>query len=273
MKQLIVTADDFGLSENINQGIAKAHTDGIVTAASLLIHAPATEHAIILAKKNPSLQVGLHLGIVESFCLSKNSKLLTVNPYWDRDCLPRNWQEFLQRQFFLNTTEWREEFEMQINKFISIFGHIPFLNSTQHLHLLPGLQNIILSLCQKYRIPQIRNAKSLIFSNAFSRRPIQTGMCLVLSKFLAAEKVNGADYLLGIDEAGKLNKNSLLKLIEKIPAGVSELIVHPGMDEQNLRASLPETYHAFDWQTELDGLISGDVKKWILDRKIKLRHF
>src|SRR5512139_1630588 len=64
-RYLIVNADDFGLSEGINRGIIRAHEQGIVTSASLMVRWPAAAQAAAYARRNPRLSVGLHLDLCE----------------------------------------------------------------------------------------------------------------------------------------------------------------------------------------------------------------
>ncbi|MHC4358726.1 MAG: ChbG/HpnK family deacetylase, partial [Planctomycetota bacterium] len=65
MKALIVTADDFGMSRNINEAVVRAFREGILTSASLVVGGPAFEHAVELARANPGLSVGLHVVLVQ----------------------------------------------------------------------------------------------------------------------------------------------------------------------------------------------------------------
>ena len=65
MKELIVNADDFGLSTGANRAIIKAWREGVLTSASLMVTGEAFEEAVALAKENPGLQVGLHLTLVQ----------------------------------------------------------------------------------------------------------------------------------------------------------------------------------------------------------------
>src|SRR5205823_345792 len=65
LKGLIVTADDFGLAPEINEGVELAHTNGILTAASLMVNGAAAEDAVARARRLPSLRVGLHLVLVD----------------------------------------------------------------------------------------------------------------------------------------------------------------------------------------------------------------
>src|SRR5215212_5238159 len=64
-KFLIVNADDFGLSPGINRGIIRAHVEGIVTSASLMVRWPAAREAVQLAAAHSALSVGLHVDLGE----------------------------------------------------------------------------------------------------------------------------------------------------------------------------------------------------------------
>src|SRR5262245_65607776 len=64
-KRLIVSADDFGLTEKVNEGIAAAHRGGIITSVSLLANCRAFESAIEILRNNPNLDPGLHLNLTE----------------------------------------------------------------------------------------------------------------------------------------------------------------------------------------------------------------
>ncbi|WP_143750168.1 ChbG/HpnK family deacetylase, partial [Caballeronia ptereochthonis] len=61
MRGLIVTADDFGLHERVNDAVALAHREGVLTCASLMVGAPAAYHAVKIARESPDLRVGLHI--------------------------------------------------------------------------------------------------------------------------------------------------------------------------------------------------------------------
>ena len=65
MKLLIVNADDFGLSEGVNRGVAAAHEHGIVTSASLMVRRPAARQAVTYAEKHREMSLGLHLDLGE----------------------------------------------------------------------------------------------------------------------------------------------------------------------------------------------------------------
>lgn len=276
MKKLIITADDFGLSEKINLGIIRSAREGIVTATSLLINAPATDHAVSLLKDFPSLQAGLHLGIVEGFLTTGHLALKSRYDYFgpDRNCLPRDWKEFLLfHAIKIEKQLWIDEFEAQIQKFLEVFPSIPFLNSTQHLHLFPGLYEIVISLCKKYRIPWLRMGKHLVYAGKYSARPLHSMGIRTLSKLNFSQDVKVTECLLGTDLAGKLNTDSLSLLLNKVPEGLSELVVHPGFADDALRKLIPGTYGSFDWEEETRALIAPEIKALIIQNGIHLQSF
>src|SRR5215831_18887573 len=65
-KQLIITADDFGLTQGVNEAIVRAHRNGVVTSASLMVNGGAFDSAVELAKQSPSLDIGLHLNLTDN---------------------------------------------------------------------------------------------------------------------------------------------------------------------------------------------------------------
>src|SRR5689334_23604636 len=81
-KRLIVTADDFGLTEGVNRAILHAHKEGIVTSASLMVNGPAVDSAVAMARANPTLDIGLHLNLTNkpfAFALSTGNKDLEAS--------------------------------------------------------------------------------------------------------------------------------------------------------------------------------------------------
>jgi predicted glycoside hydrolase/deacetylase ChbG (UPF0249 family) len=74
-KLLIINADDFGLDEEVNLAIIEAHRNGLVRSASLMVNMPGTESAARMARREPSLKVGLHLNISEGLCAAPRRSL------------------------------------------------------------------------------------------------------------------------------------------------------------------------------------------------------
>ena len=66
LRRLIVNADDFGFSRDVNAGIVEAFERGIVRSTTLMAHGAASDDAIRLARAHPGLDVGCHLTLVEA---------------------------------------------------------------------------------------------------------------------------------------------------------------------------------------------------------------
>ena len=135
MKQLIVNADDLGLTPAVNRGIVRAFQNGIVTSASLLVTGGAFEEAVALARQNPKLDVGLHLTLVEERAVLDPDAIPTLVDQSGR--FPRTSAEFIRRAI-LGGISWYEverEIAAQIALFQKTGLPLSHLDSHQHLHM------------------------------------------------------------------------------------------------------------------------------------------
>jgi len=74
-RRVIINADDFGLCDGVNKAVAQAHTDGVLTSATIMANMPAADEAVKIAKKLPNLGVGVHLNLTEGRPLSKDTSI------------------------------------------------------------------------------------------------------------------------------------------------------------------------------------------------------
>ena len=63
MKQLIVNADDFGLTLGVSKGIVDAHKEGIVSSTTLMANGAAFGTAVSISRRTPGLGIGVHLNL------------------------------------------------------------------------------------------------------------------------------------------------------------------------------------------------------------------
>jgi predicted glycoside hydrolase/deacetylase ChbG (UPF0249 family) len=132
-RRLIVNADDYGLSQDVNSGILKAHRQGIVTSASLMVRWPAARDA---AHRAEDLDLGLHLDLGE----------------WTfRD---GQWSLLYQRAPFDDVKALAAEIGEQLDQFRSLAGKDPsHLDSHQHVHLQEPLRSLAKQMAQDLCIP------------------------------------------------------------------------------------------------------------------------
>lgn len=278
-RKLIVTADDLGLSPLITDGIFRAHREGIVTAAALLVNAPGTDDAVAKVHAYPELQIGLHLGVVEGHSLlDRHSSITDSNSYFgdDKICLHRHWKPFLARYFLgaLDLREIEQEFEAQIQKFMTFFPSIPFLNSTQHLHILPGVSEIVIRLCKKYQIKNVRVPSSMVpESSGLVRRLIGIPYRLLGIRFRVLCRrvgIGHADHFAGFFRCGHQDVESIQKMISQFSEGVTELMLHPAFDDLALRQKMPWAYSDFEWVSEMEAACSPLVRERLASESIDL---
>ena len=281
-RKLIVTADDLGLSPLITDGIFRAHREGIVTAAALLVNAPGTDDAVAKIHAYPDLQIGLHLGVVEGHSLlGRHSSITDSNSYFgdDKICLHRHWKPFLARYLsgVLDLREIEQEFEVQLQKFMTFFPSIPFLNSTQHLHILPGVSEIVIRLCKKYQIKNVRVPSSMVpESSGLLRRLIGIPYRLLGVRFRVLCRRAGighADHFAGFFRCGHQDVESIQKMISQFSEGVTELMLHPAFDDLALRQKMPWAYSDFEWVSEMEAACSPLVRERLATESVELVRF
>ena len=270
--RLIVNADDFGLSEEINEGILQAHTKGIVTSTSLMPTGAAFCHAVNLASMTPSLDVGIHLTLVEETPLSPPQSIPSlVN---DHGRFHPHAGDFLKRYLRgkISRREVRNELESQVRKVKDSGLQISHLDSHQHLHALPGIWDIVQSLAAQFDIAAVRYPRESVSSymlSDYDRWPRLAQLC-ALNFFCALVNRRGPtspDHFVGFFYGGHLSREHLENVIRHLPGGgVCEMMCHPGL------AVSAEGYShwQYRWQDELDALTDPRVKALLLENAIDL---
>lgn len=225
-RQLVVNADDFGLSPGVNRGIIEAHVNGIVTSASAMTRWPAARQAARLAGDHPNLGLGLHVDLGEWACRGD-----TWLPLYE--VVQMNDAQAVER-----------EIREQLAQFRRLFGRDPdHLDSHQHVHRQEPVRTILLTLGRELHAP-LRHFTGPRFCGDF---------------YGQNESGQSFPELISID--------SLLRLLEHLPEGVSELSCHPAA------ASDLQTMYGRERITELQTLTSGQVKRAIARWNIQLGSF
>ncbi len=156
-RQLIITADDCGLSEGINEAAVTLHNQGILTTATVLMNFPAVDHAIQTFQKMPSLRLGVHLNLTDGYPLTDiapQSGLTIGDGHFQSRTL-------LYPRAMFPTSDWLDnaEAEMvaQIEAFIDYTGRTPdHLTTHMHFHILPSLRALVLRLAEQYNVGWVR---------------------------------------------------------------------------------------------------------------------
>ncbi|HEX6998271.1 MAG TPA: ChbG/HpnK family deacetylase [Gammaproteobacteria bacterium] len=268
--RLIVHADDFGLSEAVDDGIVEAHDRGIVTSTSVMANGPAFAHAVALARARPALDVGLHLTLTELEPLTRDSPALAGAA----NRLPPHAVQFAARYLRgrIPLADVRRELEAQIRTALDAGLAVSHLDGHQHVHVLPGVARVVVELARAYgiravRCPAERVRLFMLRGGARVRRiaeQLAVGAAAVLSPLQELKRV---DAFVGFFHGGRLTEENLTALLAALPnGGTVELMCHPGRDDPG------SAFNAwgYRWSAETAALTSPSVRGLLERRGIEL---
>lgn len=278
-KKLIVNADDFGLHTLINQGIIKGHQEGFITSTSIMPSAPAYEEAVELAKANPGLGIGIHLTLVGGVEPVLPAAQITSLLDGQGRFLP-DYVAFAKRFYTggVQAKELEAELRAQMEKALASGLDITHIDSHQHTHVLPGVNGLVIKLCNEYNIKRERIPKEgYTFSGGFAaglgRKIGRCGLsfCADLAALAAAKQgISHPDAFFGMLAGGHLTAALVGNIIRALPNGVSEIMTHPGLETE----TLGQIYHwGYTWETELASYLSEENKALLQSEGIKLINF
>lgn len=247
-RDFFIVADDLGLDSAVNEGIFFAFKNGLIDGASIMANGEAFDDAIQRLRDFPSANIGAHLVLVEENSLT-GIKLF------------KNHKTFFIKYILglIKKDEIEKELEAQIQKILKVGIRPKFLNSHQHLHLLPGIMDIIISLAKKYKIGYIRvvNEPIRLEGNFFRKAQL---IFLNFLSWSAKKKIKKAglqcnDFFIGFINAGNLNIKDLRsakKLKKMYPEKVIELGCHLGFKSQKLVEKYSHWH--YNWEEEIEVL-------------------
>jgi hopanoid biosynthesis associated protein HpnK len=264
-RRLIVNADDFGRSQSINVAVVRAHREGILTTASLMVNEPAADEAVRWARENPKLGVGLHLALVCGAAalpperiphLADRSGRFTDNP------VAAGWRYFFSAA---RREELRAEIEAQVAKFHATGLPLDHVNGHLHLHLHPVVFGILMENAQRWGIRTMRLTRDRFFLNArlasgqwayrLSHAVIFGLLSARARRPLARRKIRHTATVFGLLQNARVDAAFVAKLLPRLPAGDSELYSHPSLDHS---------------RNEYDALVSPAIRRLLQQHGIRL---
>jgi hopanoid biosynthesis associated protein HpnK len=240
-RRLIVNADDFGNSNEINSAVLHAHREGILTTASLMVNGPAVREAVQMAKEAPSLGVGLHL----TLCFGTSAlPRAEVPALVDRNGRFRNSPVSAGMVYFFSPrarAQLKKEIAAQFERFERTGLPLDHVNGHLHFHLHPAVFAVLLKECERRNIRAVR----LTYDPWSTDAPLGQGRwfyrmshAIIFSLLARRSKepldrrgIAHADYVFGLLENARVTEEYILKLVPALPSGVSELYSHPSVHE------------------------------------------
>ena len=266
MNALIVTADDVGLHSGMTAGAIAAHRHGIVTACSVCACGKALDDAVTALSSTPQLDAGAHLMLVEGRSILPPRQVPSlVRPDGLFRASHRQFVvDYLARRIRMRDVE--AELEAQMDRLLSAGLRLTHVNSHQHVHMLPGVFEVVARLARRSAIPYLRVVRDH-GGRAGPFRRIAVGALGLLATRVRAEGLATSDRTIGVMNAGHLTPLRLLSLVEHV-GGVCELVTHPGVGN----AAIASQYDwGYDWDAETAALCDPELRMAVERRGIRLR--
>jgi predicted glycoside hydrolase/deacetylase ChbG (UPF0249 family) len=212
-RRLIVNADDFGRAPGVSYGIAAAHRNGIVSSTTMMVNLPWSQDAVLLSSSLPALSVGLHLTYCYGPPLASNVPSLIGSD----GLLERDRMRLRER---LSASDVDRETRAQIARIQQLMGRPPtHLDSHQHIHTWPVVRDIVACIAAELRLA-VRSVDDE--QRAYLRERGIATPDHFLNDFFAP---------------GSMTLDGLLAVLRSLPPGVTELMCHPGFDDDALADS------------------------------------
>jgi chitin disaccharide deacetylase len=263
-KFLIVTADDFGLHEALNEAVQQAADGGVLSAASLMMTAPATADALRRARHLPRLRVGLHLVLADGASLLPAAQLpdlVDAQGLFGAGMLPAAVRFFLLPRA-------RRQLEAEIRAQFAAFARtglpLDHVNAHKHFHLHPTLLEMILAIGRDFGLRTMRVPDEPLW---FARRCggvaggtaslLLTPWVALMRQRLRAAGVACNDRVFGIGGTGAMDEVALIEILSRLGPGVSEIYLHPAVPQAGVLSPASAGYRHGE---ELAALLSERVR-------------
>ncbi len=276
MKRLIVNADDFGLSPEVNAGIIRAHRDGILGGASLMVAELAAKPAAELARHNPRLDVGLHAVVCKGRSVLDAAQLRGAvdasGKFIDNPVLA-GLRYFFDRSMRAKMTD---ELRAQVERHLELVGYLNHIDGHLNFHVHPLFADILIGLAVEYKVPCLRLPRENVMTtlrlarNNAPRKLMEAAIFHTLSRrtrrMMTERGLRSTDALFGLHQSGHLGEDYVVGVIDRLRDGTTELYFHPASDI----GGVPPAAEA---QLEVEILTSPRVREAIDRNQIELTTF
>ncbi len=246
--QLIINADDLGLTPGVNRAIFELHDAGALSSATLMSNGPALDHAVTGLRSRPALGVGCHVVLADGLPVSSPSTIPSlIDPQsGSRPRLRSSLAAFARAALSgqLHEREIEQEAEAQITRLLHAGIRPTHLDTHKHTHLFPVVLRPLLRVAERLGIPAIRNPFEPNWTLGLGAgSPVRRLQIRVLTRFHTAftralaehdGRIQSTDGALGVSATGTLDHASLAALLAALPAGTWELVCHPGYNDPDL---------------------------------------
>jgi hopanoid biosynthesis associated protein HpnK len=281
MKELILNADDFGLTRGVNLGIIRAHREGILTSTTLMANGPAFDDAVERARENPGLGVGCHLVLVGGLAVAPPDETHSLADSNGR--LPKTLGVLFAKLStgMVRTQGIEREFRAQIEKVRRAGIEPSHLDTHKHTHVHPRVMSALGRVAHELGIIRVRKPFEDLRDSwktareggsVLSKQVIAAAASLAAaSRFEVISRRHGLrspDRFLGVAMTGQLSPAALRFMIDTLSDGQTEIMLHPGICDAELVRTGSRLQQ--QRQTELEGLLDPALRRLLAEQSIRL---
>jgi chitin disaccharide deacetylase len=259
LKRLIVTADDFGAATQVNDAIESGHRNGILSAASLMVSAPAAADAVARARLLPKLRVGLHLVLTDgapTLPAASLSRLVDSGGRLRADMAALGAAIAFSRRA---RAQLAAEIAAQFEAFATTGLQLDHCNAHKHFHLHPHIGRLLADIGARYGLRAVRvplePVKILRQIEPHTSGSAALGLfALELRRVCRAAGYLVPDQVFGLKWSGQMTRQRLAALIAHLPDGLSEIYLHPATGRY------PDCAPSYRYREELEALAAAEVR-------------
>jgi hopanoid biosynthesis associated protein HpnK len=260
LKTITFSADDFGLTESVNEGIERAHRDGILQAASLMVAGPAAADAVRRARANPALRVGLHLVVIEGPALLPSVEipgLVSATGQFSSDQLTLGIDYFFRPRI---RRQLAAEIRAQFAAFAATGLTLDHANAHKHMHLHPTVGAMMIRIGRDYGLNRIRVPAEPPTVMARCGTPADLGYKAlyrwtnILRRQARTAGIATNDHCFGLAWSGHMTADRIRRLLQELPDGDTEIYFHPAVRRDSV---LDQLMPGYEHEAELAALLEN----------------
>lgn len=265
---LIVNADDYGYFGGVSRGIVEAAARGIVTATGVFANSPRFDDDVPALRECRFLDAGVHLNLTDGRPLTPDMRARLAR--WG-ERFPGKFA--MARAVLAGAVRRREveaEWRAQIERCLDAGLTLQFLNSHEHIHMLPVLFPLVQALAVDYRIAHLRFATADVKHSRSAATLLRSAIISAVAVACRRRLTRPVARFVGLETSGRLRIADLDAMTRKLqPGGIYELMCHPGrLDRSEVTNPRLLDYH--DWESELATLTDPHAKALLEQRGIRL---
>lgn len=265
-RRVIFSADDFGMSEEVNEGIERAYREGVLTTTSLMVAGPAATDAIRRAKKMPGLRVGLHLVTIEGDSVLRLPTITDETGWFGRDQLKLGVEYFFSPPA---RKALKREIEAQFRAFSLTGLALDHANAHKHMHLHPTVGKFLIESGAQYGLKAVRTPLEPAFPlgarETIGQRALEQ-WTRVLRHQIKRAGMKTNDHCFGLRWSGHMIPARVQSLLKKLPPGTSEIYFHPAVDQNaQMKALMPD----YEPTAELAALLAPETRLALQEARIQ----